>query len=167
MLADAGTNGQVGPNLDHAFLAAREDGLGESTFFEVTLEQMRIPAAPMPDFDDPDSETRLSVEELVDIAHYVALCAGHAGKRKPAECAGPPEGPQAVFVASCGSCHALDAAGTTGTTGPSLDESKPGLQEAITQIKKGGGGMPAFEGKLSDEQINALAKYIVESTGGS
>jgi mono/diheme cytochrome c family protein len=28
------------------------------------------------------------------------------------------------------------------------------------QIRKGGNGMPAFEGQLTDEQIKALAEYL-------
>ena len=60
----------------------------------------------------------------------------------------------------------LEAAGTTGTTGPNLDEVQPSLEEAVTQITNGGGGMPPFEGVLTEEQIQALAEYLVEATGG-
>jgi cytochrome c2 len=53
-LAAAGTNGTVGPNLDNAFGASRDQGFDDSTFFEVVLEQMKIPGngSPMPKFDD-------------------------------------------------------------------------------------------------------------------
>ncbi len=163
-LADAGTNGELGPNLDDAFRYAREQGFRKSTFFEIALEQMRIPAPPMPDFDDPDSNDRLSEEDLVDVANYVATCAG-VGRKKPADCTGAPQGPQATFVSSCGGCHTLQAAGTNGQVGPNLDQAKPAMARAVRQITNGGGGMPAFKGKLTEKQIRALAGYVVKNAG--
>ena len=161
-LADAGSKGELGPNLDDAFGPARAQGFDDSTFFEIALEQMRIPAPPMPDFDE--GKTKLSETELRNVAHYLATCAG-LGEKKRRECSGPAEGPQAVFAATCGGCHTLAAAGTTGTTGPNLDEAKPSLEESIRQIRNGGGGMPAFAGDLSDGEIRAIARYVVESAG--
>ena len=67
-----------------------------------------------------------------------------------------------VFVANCGSCHALCDAGTSGAIGPALD--RVGLDAAAveTQVRNGGGGMPAFEGQLSDEEITAVSAYVAE-----
>jgi mono/diheme cytochrome c family protein len=76
-LADAATVGAVGPDLDDAFRAARSKtggGFDESTFFQITLDQMRLAAPPMPHFDEPPQ--KLSEEQLVDIAAYVAKVAG-------------------------------------------------------------------------------------------
>jgi len=39
-LADAGTTGTIGPNLDYAFLQSRKDGLGEDTILQVVRDQM-------------------------------------------------------------------------------------------------------------------------------
>jgi mono/diheme cytochrome c family protein len=83
-LQDAATVGMVGPNLDDAFFAARSKaggGFDQSTFFQITLDQMRLAAPPMPRFDE--GPQRLSEQQLVDIAGYVALVAG-----KPAQAAG-------------------------------------------------------------------------------
>jgi hypothetical protein len=67
--------GTVGPNLDDAFFAARNQaGFDESTFFQITLDQMHLAAPPMPRFDE--GPERLSEQELVDIAGYVASVAG-------------------------------------------------------------------------------------------
>jgi mono/diheme cytochrome c family protein len=65
-----------------------------------------------------------------------------------------------VFVSECGTCHTLADAGTSGTTGPVLDGA--GLDEATVeqQVREGGGGMPSFEGTLSDEEIAAVAAYV-------
>jgi mono/diheme cytochrome c family protein len=126
----------------------------------VTLEQMEIPAPPMPDYDDAGDEANyLSDADRRAIAAYVADVAG-----KPGENAA--EGPQAndpasIFSASCGSCHTFSEAGSTGSVGPNLDETTMSLEEAAQQIAKGGNGMPAFEGQLTDEQIQALAEYVV------
>jgi mono/diheme cytochrome c family protein len=76
-LRDAATLGTVGPNLDDAFRGAREKSGGdfdESTFFQITLDQMRLAAPPMPHFDEPPQ--KLPEEQLVDIAAYVAKVAG-------------------------------------------------------------------------------------------
>ncbi len=76
-LADAATAGTVGPNLDHAFQGARAESGGdfeESTFFQITLDQMRLAAPPMPDYDN--GPQALPDQQLIDIAAYVASVAG-------------------------------------------------------------------------------------------
>jgi outer membrane protein assembly factor BamB len=65
-----------------------------------------------------------------------------------------------VFTTSCGSCHTLAAAGTTGQVGPNLDQNTAPLSAIEEQVRNGGGGMPAFEGQLSDQQIDAVAQYV-------
>jgi mono/diheme cytochrome c family protein len=87
-LQDAATLGTVGPNLDDAFLAARtKDGgsFDESTFFQITLDQMRLAAPPMPNFDE--GPQKLPEQQLEDIAAYVAGVAG-----KPVEAPGATTG---------------------------------------------------------------------------
>jgi len=72
-----------------------------------------------------------------------------------------------VFAsAGCGGCHTLADAGASGTTGPNLDELKPSFEAAEAQVREGGGGMPAFEGNLSDDEIANVAAYVAEAAGG-
>jgi mono/diheme cytochrome c family protein len=81
-LRDAATLGTVGPNLDDAFHGAREKSGGEfdeSTFFQITLDQMRLAAPPMPDYDN--GAQKLPEDQLISIAAYVASV---AGKEPPA-----------------------------------------------------------------------------------
>ncbi len=158
-LADAGTAGQIGPNLDNGFLA-RDQGFSEDTYFEVVYEQMKIPAPPMPQYDEEGTKDFLSEQDRISIADYVASVAN-----KPVE---KPAGddPKGIFTASCGSCHTLSDAGTSGAVGPNLDQSSIDLQGAIAQITNGGGGMPPFKGQLSNDQIRALAKYILDVRSG-
>jgi outer membrane protein assembly factor BamB len=70
-----------------------------------------------------------------------------------------------VFASNCGSCHTLNAAGTSGTVGPNLDQLKPDMATVERQVRNGGGGMPAFEGRLSDAQIMAVAAYVAQNAG--
>ena len=87
-LQDAATVGTIGPDLDNAFLAARSKKGGsfdETTFFQITLDQMRLAAPPMPNFDE--GPQKLPEQQLEDIAAYVAKVAG-----KPVEAAGATTG---------------------------------------------------------------------------
>lgn len=157
-LADAGTQGQIGPDLDDAFGFSREHGFAQDTFFEVTLEQMSVATPPMPQYDEGPQE--LPLADRIDIAAYVAEVAGRGGGGGE----GQEASPEALFASTCGSCHVLERAGTSGTVGPELTGTQLGVEAIAQQIREGGGGMPAFEDELSDEQIQALAEYVA---GGS
>jgi cytochrome c oxidase subunit II len=76
---------------------------------------------------------------------------------------GEGEGPEDVFVANCGSCHALTKAATEGRVGPPLDGLRLPPARVEQQIRRGGGGMPPFEGTLTDAQIQALVQYLTGS----
>ena len=65
-----------------------------------------------------------------------------------------------IFVANCGSCHTLSDAGTSGAVGPGLDGIGLDVSAVETQVRNGGGGMPAFEGQLTDEEIVAVSTYV-------
>ena len=168
-LREAGTQGSnpvqnpsSGPNLDDAFAASRMEGFDESAIREVVRHQIDYPTPPMP-------EDLLGDSGADAVAAYVALVAADP-KAKVAEAGGGGGGggddPKSIFNSLCGSCHVLADAGTNGTVGPNLDQSKPSFEQAFPQIKNGGGGMPPFGGQLTDEQIRALARYIVRVTGG-
>ena len=71
-----------------------------------------------------------------------------------------------VFAsAGCGGCHTLKAAGSSGTTGPNLDELAPSEDTVREQVTNGGGGMPAFKDKLSEQQIADVAAYVSANAG--
>ena len=77
---------------------------------------------------------------------------------------GDPAAGKDVFAsAGCGSCHVFADAGTTGTIGPNLDDSTLDFQGAVEQISAGGGGMPAFEGRLTEDEIANVAAYVTQS----
>jgi cytochrome c oxidase subunit 2 len=74
------------------------------------------------------------------------------------------EDPEQLFASNCGSCHRLSKAGTEGTVGPPLDGLQLPANAVEQQIRRGGGGMPPFEGTLSDAQIEALVQYLTGSS---
>jgi mono/diheme cytochrome c family protein len=72
-----------------------------------------------------------------------------------------------VFIdGDCGTCHTLEASGFDGTVGPNLDQSDVTVEEAEQQVRNGGGAMPSFEGQFSDDEIRAVAEYVVENRTG-
>ena len=66
--------------------------------------------------------------------------------------------------AQCGVCHTLKAAGSAGNIGPNLDQLKPSMPQIIYAVTNGIGVMQAWEGILTDEEIEAVAYYIFNST---
>lgn len=71
-----------------------------------------------------------------------------------------------IFASNgCGSCHTLADAGSTGSIGPNLDDSSVDFAAAVNQITNGGGGMQAYSGTLSDEEIADVAAYVVTARG--
>ena len=144
----------------------------ESTIREVVLQQIRFPAPPMPGPEVTLQESDDREEDAEAIAAYVASAvlgrqqgAAGAGQAQGGGQQGGQDGKSIFASAGCGSCHVLSDAGSTGTTGPNLDESKPGLQEAIRQIANGGGGMPAYKDQLTQQQIRAVARYVSRGAG--
>jgi cbb3-type cytochrome c oxidase subunit III len=163
-LREARSNGSTlnpigAPNLDDAFRGPRMEGFEEDTIEEVVRHQIEFAADPMP-------RNLVEGADADAVAAYVATVAANP----EAEVSLPPgaggDNPQLLFQSSCGSCHVLSDAGTQGTVGPNLDQARPQLQQAVEQITNGGGGMPAFRGQLTDEQIRRVAQYVVESAGG-
>ena len=64
----------------------------------------------------------------------------------------------------CGVCHVLKNANSKGEIGPNLDQLKPQLEQIAYTVTNGIGVMPAFEGLLSNEEIEAVAYYVFNST---
>jgi mono/diheme cytochrome c family protein len=73
---------------------------------------------------------------------------------------------EGTFRTKCAMCHGPDGAGSS--VGKSMNV--PDLRSSVVQdkadteiaqvISNGKGGMPAFKGSLSDDQIHALVTYV-------
>jgi mono/diheme cytochrome c family protein len=178
-LAAAGTVGTIGPNLDDAFAQAREDGMTTDTFIQIVREQILFPitqtSTGSPGMPGPD-ETLPKCSDVEgegfcvddqdqaaqDIAVYVGSVAGTGAVPTTPETT---DG-EAIFQASCASCHTLVAAGSTGTVGPNLDDSQPAQELVVDRVTNGRGQMPSFKDSLNAQQIEAVAEYVASSAGG-
>jgi cbb3-type cytochrome c oxidase subunit III len=162
-LAAAGSSGTIGPNLDDAFRADRQQHFEQSTIQNVVLDQIRLGSGPVA--GSPSMPANLvKGQDAQDVAAYVAAVAGvgNATAKPPSQLG--TDG-KAIFKAECASCHTLKAAGATGTVGPNLDQLKPSEARVARQVTNGGAIMPAFKGKLSPGQIQAVAKFVATSAG--
>jgi mono/diheme cytochrome c family protein len=80
---------------------------------------------------------------------------------------GSAKGPAGQFASlGCASCHTFKAADANGTVGPNLDTLKPTAAAVERQVTNGGGGMPAFKGRLSKAEIHVLALYVARAAAG-
>jgi mono/diheme cytochrome c family protein len=96
---------------------------------------------------------------------FVAGCGGSDGDSSSPPASGG--GGEKLFTDNCSSCHTLAAAGASGKVGPNLDQLKPGPDLVTAQVNSGGGAMPSFKGKLSDDQIKQIADYVSSNAGKS
>jgi cbb3-type cytochrome c oxidase subunit III len=157
VLAAAGAQGTLGPNLDDAFAGPKTEHFKQSTIENVVLDQIRLASMPMP-------ANLVRGQDAIDVAGYVAAVAGQGGANaKPISQLG--NDGKAIFSSQCASCHTLKAAGAAGTIGPNLDQLKPPFPIVQHQVEVGGGIMPAFKGKLTQAQIDAVAKFVADSAG--
>lgn len=71
---------------------------------------------------------------------------------------------QSDATPACAICHTLKDADATGGIGPDLDELQPAKDRIIKAMEEGTGPMPSFSDSLSDEQMEAIADYVVHAT---
>jgi cytochrome c oxidase subunit II len=94
--------------------------------------------------------------------------------REGGQAGGEPADGEAIFAESgCGGCHTFAPAGATAQVGPSLDDLpddpefvRRSIVDPDAEIASGfqAGVMPSFGDRLSDEQLEALVRYLL---GGS
>jgi mono/diheme cytochrome c family protein len=174
-LAEAGTSGVQGPNLDDAFAAAREIGEDGDTIEGIVKAQVENPREPSgnPSVDMPADI--VSGQDLEDVAAYLGEWAGVPGAAPPEVAGGP--GAQVFANNGCGGCHTLAGVeGASGSTGPDLSEVLPGqpaskIEEDITdpnkEIAKGyqPNVMPqTFGQSLSKQELEQLVEFLIEKT---
>ena len=61
---------------------------------------------------------------------------------------------------NCAACHTLSDAGSNAMIGPNLNEIRPDVSRILMAVKNGIGVMPAMEGILSNEEIEAVVHYV-------
>jgi cytochrome c2 len=177
-LARAGTAGTTGPSLDAAFQTALADGMDRDTVEGIVHKQILFPrkGSAMP-------AELVTGEDANDVSAYVGYAAARPGDDEgalaTAGLAQARTGEQIFTAAGCGACHTLAKANANGNIGPSLDElaqaagEQPGSPEDYAResildpdavVAEGfqSGVMPSYEGRLDDEQVQALVEYLLE-----
>jgi cytochrome c551 len=71
---------------------------------------------------------------------------------------------ETVFANNCASCHGAEGAGGSAPALAGRDDLDEDGVESV--VRNGGGGMPAFEGQLSDDEIDAVTDYVTDDLGG-
>ena len=66
--------------------------------------------------------------------------------------------------AVCSACHTLADAGSNSQIGPNLNEIRPDIMRVIVAVTNGIGVMPAYQGELLPEEIEAVAHYVSVSS---
>ena len=61
---------------------------------------------------------------------------------------------------NCAACHSLSDAGSIAEIGPNLNQIRPQVQTILMAVRNGIGVMPAMEGILTDDEIEAVAHYV-------
>ena len=64
---------------------------------------------------------------------------------------------------NCATCHSLKDAGSNSMVGPNLNEIRPGIGRVKNAVINGIGVMPAYQGILSGDEIDAVSHYVSES----
>ena len=65
---------------------------------------------------------------------------------------------------NCATCHALNDAGSNADIGPNLNLIKPDVGRVVMAVTNGIGVMPAYEGILTSEEIEAVAVYVSQKS---
>ena len=133
----------------------------------------RSQGVPTPVFEAAVILVALGLAGVAGVAGYVI---GHAGTKStktvtvspttttPAAGGGSATAGAKVFTSvGCGGCHTLSAAGTSGKVGPVLDGLPLTEALVVDRVTHGKGGMPSFATRLSAQQIDDVAAYVVAS----
>lgn len=174
-LTEAGTQAEIGPDLDAAFKQPREDGMDQDTIEGVVEGQIANPRETAPDDPAYMPAELVTGEDATDVAAYIAGVAGVPGVEPPIPPDAPP-GAQVFLAQGCGSCHTMAAAGATGSVGPNLDEVIPNQNPADVEISIldpdaelsqgfGAGIMPDTYGDLAPPELQDLVDFLVSEAG--
>ncbi len=169
ILADAGTTGTIGPDLDYAFKQDLAVGMTEGTIRQVVRGQIAYAITATSTGSPGMPKNLVTGKDASDVAAYVASVAGRpataaapapapppASTTTAAKPAGQPDAAtlaagKRVFAANgCGGCHTLKDAGSGGNVGPDLDH-------LATDAKTAGKAIDAY---VRESIVNPNA-YIV------
>ena len=93
----------------------------------------------------------------------VGACGGSPTPAAPADAPGLVAG-RSVYIRNCASCHGSAGGGGRGLR---LDEGRtldtfPSVDDQMSFVSEGKGGMPAFADRLSAEEIEDVVRFVRE-----
>lgn len=95
------------------------------------------------------------------VTGFVSACGGEPIPTDPATVRA---GARVFSDAGCQTCHTLAAARSRGRIGPNLDRRQLNADAVARQVRRGGRKMPAFDDRLTEQQIRAVAAYVAEAS---
>ena len=107
---------------------------------------------------------RLATLTVLACVGLLTGCGGDDSSDSPESSSSP--GAKVFADAGCANCHTLEAAGSSGSVGPNLDDASPSFDEVVSKVKIGGGGMPSFEGELTEQEIRDVATFVSGGESG-
>lgn len=173
-LADAGTTGKVGPDLDAAFAPSRKQGFSESTVRQVVIDQIHYPSPAAGNTQFPVMPADLVTGSDADaVAAYIASVAGVGGPPSPAP-PGPPPPPPPLPTTSQTTTSATTTAPAPGPSGGDAAKGKSLYASlgctSCHSIDGSNGVGPTFKGlygsqvKLTNgKTVSADDAYLLES----
>jgi mono/diheme cytochrome c family protein len=107
---------------------------------------------------------RRTLAPLVALALAAAGCGSQDGGERAD--GAPPDGAQVYADAGCASCHRL---GDAGATGPGSDLTRVGSERSAGELRRAlespPAGMPAYDGRLSPSELDALVAWLARPAG--
>lgn len=158
----------VSPERFEEFIKEQQKGIkaGNEAAEKIETEKLKEEekANPKPEAAEEEGE---EAKEAPEGEETEETAEGEEGAEGAETAAAPDaEAGKEVFAEQCSVCHGADGLGGGGgpdlTTMP-LAQEQAGAEEQVTN---GGGGMPAFSGVLSEEEIANVAAYVVEDING-
>ena len=156
-LADAGTTGKIGPDLDAAFGPSREQGFEESTIRQVVRDQIHLPSPGTGEPGFPEMPADLVTgDDAEAVSAYVASVAGQSATSGSTTTAG------ATGATTTGATATTGAETTTGATTTGA-ETTPG---ATTTAAAEGGAGDAAKGKSLYSSLACGSCHSIDGSAG-
>ena len=131
-----------------ALLAAACGGAEEATTADTTAPAAEVEE--VEDVEEATTTTEAPVEEEPEVEEPA---------EEEAVEATPIDG-QAIYESNCARCHGADGIGTRGPDLIDINTNVPDQQVSIDQVINGGGTMPSFGARLSEDEIQATVDYV-------
>ena len=127
-----------------ALLAAACGGAEEATTADTTAPAAEVEE--VEDVEEATTTTEAPVEEEPEVEEEAVE-------------ATPVDG-QVIYESNCARCHGADGIGTRGPDLIDINTNVPDQQVSIDQVINGGGTMPSFGARLSEDEIQATVDYV-------